>query len=181
MSILAKRGKAGMRRDSDKYFCGESHMAENVIIITTDLSEESSEALTQGIQHAKMTNAEVKVLYVAQKFELPVALQRQLNDPEAIKNMELTYQEDEEKLLAQFLAAHNVSDGVDPIVEFSEEPASEIICQYAKSLDARLIVMASQGKGTLGRIFLGSNTQKVVAQASCPILIIPAHKEDESS
>lgn len=156
-------------------------MAENVIIITTDLSEVSSEALTQGIQHAKMTDAAIKVLYVAQKFELPIALQRQLNDPEALKNMELTYEDDEKKLLSQFLAAHNVSTDVEPVVEFSEEAASSVICRYAQSLDARLIVMASQGKGTLGRILLGSNTQKVVAQAPCPILIIPPHNVKDTS
>ena len=156
-------------------------MAENVIVITTDLSEESSEALTQGIQHAKMTDAVIKVLYVAQKFELPVALQRQLNDPEALKNMQATYEDDEKKLLSQFLAAHNVSTEVEPVVEFSEDSASSVICRYAQSVDARLIVMASQGKGTLGRILLGSNTQKVVAQAPCPVLIIPPHNGKSTS
>lgn len=38
--------------------------------------------------------------------------------------------------------------------------------------DARFIVMASRGLGTLGSLILGSETQKVLAQANRPVLVI---------
>ena len=148
-------------------------MAENIVVVTTDLSETSSGAIAEAIQHAKTTKAEVHVILVSQNFELPLALQRQLNDPESLRSMKETYEKEELERLQKFLEEHHVTEGVKPIIEFSDEKPSELIVNYAKKVDARLIVMASQGKGAIGRFFLGSNTQRVVAQSSCPVLIIP--------
>ncbi|MCB0331075.1 MAG: universal stress protein [Bdellovibrionales bacterium] len=153
-------------------------MAQNIIVITTDLSEQSVDAIRQGLQHAKTTNAEVRVVYACPHFELPLALQRQLNDPESLRKMKETYEQDEQERLGQFLKDHGVQDGSAAIVRFSEENPAKVIVNYAKEVDARLIVMASQGKGAVGRFFLGSNTQKVVASSPCPVLIIPPMRED---
>jgi len=148
-------------------------MSDNIVLITTDLSEESAAGLAQGIQHAKTTNGTVQVLYISPNFDLPLALQRQLNDPESLRSLKESYQQDEKERLQAFLQTHKVSDQVTPVVKFTDDIPSTVICSTAEELNARLIVMASQGKGALGRFFMGSTTQKVVGHSHCPVLIIP--------
>lgn len=44
--------------------------------------------------------------------------------------------------------------------------------------DVDLIVMGSSGASGLGEVFIGSNTQKVIRNASCPVLVIKDDKGD---
>ena len=48
----------------------------------------------------------------------------------------------------------------------------EGILSVAMRYDARFIVMASRGLGSLGSLFLGSETQKTLAEADRPVLVI---------
>ena len=50
------------------------------------------------------------------------------------------------------------------------------IYSVVEGTDVDLIVMGSSGASGLGEVFIGSNTQKVVRNASCPVLVI---KDDE--
>lgn len=50
----------------------------------------------------------------------------------------------------------------------------ERVDRLARHLDAQLIVMGITGKSRLEKVFLGSNTLKVVEKNVCPVLIIPA-------
>ncbi len=51
------------------------------------------------------------------------------------------------------------------------EPAGAIL-EAAHGEKADLIVMGTRGLGALGGLFLGSQSQKVVAQAPCPVLLV---------
>lgn len=57
-------------------------------------------------------------------------------------------------------------------VEVHERPA-EAIVDYAAGLDAPLVAMATHGRGAVGRLLLGSVTDKVVRAATVPVLIQP--------
>lgn len=50
----------------------------------------------------------------------------------------------------------------------------EAILDAAQRLDCDLIAMASHGRRGLAGLLLGSETQRVLAQASMPVLVIPA-------
>ena len=47
-----------------------------------------------------------------------------------------------------------------------------VIWIWLMRYDARFIVMASRGLGSLGSLFLGSETQKTLAEADRPVLVI---------
>ncbi|TBH20974.1 universal stress protein [Thermus thermamylovorans] len=49
---------------------------------------------------------------------------------------------------------------------------AEAILEAALGEKADLIVMGTRGLGTLGSLFLGSQSQKVVAEAPCPVLLV---------
>ncbi|HLA86568.1 MAG TPA: universal stress protein [Anaerolineales bacterium] len=57
-------------------------------------------------------------------------------------------------------------------VELIEGSPAEAIIKVANSFKCDVIVMGSRGLGTLAGLLLGSTSQKVVAHAPCPVLIV---------
>lgn len=51
--------------------------------------------------------------------------------------------------------------------------AARAIAKYAVTAKAAYIVMGSHGHGAVYDLFVGSTTQGVLKQASCPVLVIP--------
>ena len=56
--------------------------------------------------------------------------------------------------------------------EFIEGSPAEAIIDVATTRKSDVIVMGSRGHGTLVGLLLGSTSQKVVAHAPCPVLIV---------
>ena len=57
--------------------------------------------------------------------------------------------------------------------EMIEGSAAEAVLDVAVTRNSDVIVMGSRGLGTLAGLLLGSTSQKVVAHAPCPVLIVP--------
>lgn len=72
----------------------------------------------------------------------------------------------------------DVAGGLGPVggaaVSFSvaETPAGSRVVEEAERLDADLIVMATHGRGTMGRLWLGSVADYVVRHATTPVLLV---------
>ena len=56
--------------------------------------------------------------------------------------------------------------------EILEASPAEAIISVATTRKCDVIVMGSRGRGTLAGLLLGSTSQKVVAHAPCPVLIV---------
>jgi len=56
--------------------------------------------------------------------------------------------------------------------ELIEGPIADAIINVATTRHSDLIVMGSRGLGRLAGALLGSNSQKVVSDAPCPVLIV---------
>jgi nucleotide-binding universal stress UspA family protein len=56
--------------------------------------------------------------------------------------------------------------------ELIEGPSAEAIIKVATTRKSDVIVIGSRGMGTLAGLLLGSTSQKVVAHAPCPVLIV---------
>ena len=56
--------------------------------------------------------------------------------------------------------------------ELIEASPAEAIISVATTRTSDVIVMGSRGHGTLAGLLLGSTSQKVVAHAPCPVLIV---------
>ena len=78
--------------------------------------------------------------------------------------------ESEEILQKAVTAVGNVSAEIhtEPI----ERNPAEAIIEVAKNHGSDLIVMGSRGLGRMAGMVLGSTSQKVVAHAPCPVLIV---------
>jgi len=58
----------------------------------------------------------------------------------------------------------------DPCDRIELGSASKTILRVAENMNADLIVMGAQGRGTFGSLILGSTTHTVVRRATCPVL-----------
>lgn len=56
--------------------------------------------------------------------------------------------------------------------EILEGPPAEAILEVERTRNNDLIVMGTRGRGRLGGLLLGSQSQKVVAHANCPVLLV---------
>ena len=58
-------------------------------------------------------------------------------------------------------------------VIISSRAIAEEICDYARKHRHDLIIMSSQGRGSLSQFILGSVVQKVMQLAPCAVMVIP--------
>lgn len=64
------------------------------------------------------------------------------------------------------------AEGVDADGVVAPGTAPEVIAAVAKDKGADLIVMGNQGRGGLGRLLLGSNSERVLQLTTCPVLVV---------
>ncbi len=141
------------------------------ILVPTDFSECSINALNAAIKIAKKTKAKIELVHV---YDRPVIGFVDLNiDHKKNKTMLQKAQKTMEDMVSSMklgnveLKSHILAD----------IPLTEIMDQR-KFKDIDLIVMGSQGSEGLKELFIGSNTEKVVRKSKVPILSL---KEDQGS
>jgi nucleotide-binding universal stress UspA family protein len=59
-----------------------------------------------------------------------------------------------------------------PVIETLEGTAAEAILAAASARKIDLIVIGSRGRGQLAGLLLGSQSQKVIQHATCPVLVV---------
>lgn len=62
--------------------------------------------------------------------------------------------------------------GIAAQAEIESGEAHHVILDTARRLKADLIVMGSYGRTGLGRILMGSNSEKVIGKTECPVLVV---------
>jgi nucleotide-binding universal stress UspA family protein len=51
--------------------------------------------------------------------------------------------------------------------------ALQVILEEAERFDAQLLVIAASGRSRVARFFLGSTADRVIRQATCPVMVVP--------
>lgn len=134
------------------------------ILIPTDGSKNAHNAVLQGLDIAKLFDAEVTFITIID-VKATVSLQQGLGVPD-----EYAYQQKAAEAAAEAaeIAAREKGVQATSIVKRGS-PAYDII-EESKNHD--LIIMASRGRTGVARLFLGSVAEKVVRFASTPVLVI---------
>lgn len=140
------------------------------ILIPTDGSEFSERAIRTGVALAKLLNAKVIGLTVAQPLNIG-SLHGQIPETMAstIRSQAVAF--GEQNLAVIENAAKEADIALDTIQSSQDHPWQAII-QTAKDKRCDLIVMASHGRRGLSAMILGSETQKVVTHANIPVLVV---------
>jgi len=131
------------------------------ILIPTDYSEASFNALETAIVIAKRNNASLILLHIDDAGYLP-------EDTYTIKNASQI--------------GHAIADnirqrhGIPTTVLFKEGFIGPTIVRLAFDIKPDLIVMGAYGASGHRDFFIGSNTYFTIKNASCPVLIVPEGK-----
>jgi universal stress protein A len=134
------------------------------ILVPTDFSPASLEALDYAIDLAQPNPAEIVIVNVIEpiQYEIPPLLIKQAQ------------QDATDKL--SLLAAKVGKRYPKCRTEVHFGVAYQVIVELAGKLKADLIVMSTHGRSSLRYLLLGSVADRVVHSANCPVLIVPARK-----
>jgi nucleotide-binding universal stress UspA family protein len=141
------------------------------ILVPTDGSQLSQEAVKRAIAFAKETGARITFFYA--KPEYPVAFYGEgaLIDPTTPEKFAQMADEQAKAILdacAQLAAAEGVTCAT--LSKTSDVPYEAIIAA-ADEAGCDLIFMASHGRRGIGALLLGSETQKVLTHSKIPALV----------
>jgi len=133
------------------------------IVVATDFSKGSINAIKYAIDFANTVNANITLLWVNKMFfdvELPV--ERIVKAEEAKKTLECLVEKYKKNLKKDLSIDYKIREG---------KVYKEIINQ-AKYTDASLIIMGTHGVSGFEEMWIGSNAYKVVAASDCPVISI---------
>jgi nucleotide-binding universal stress UspA family protein len=139
------------------------------ILIPTDGSDLSDEAIQYGTALAKAVNAKVTGVTVLPPIHVLAV------EPEMVADTLESYRQCMTTVAAQRLA--KVKEAADPagvsceVMHVEHEHPYKAIIDVANSKACDLIVMASHGRRGLSAIVLGSETLKVLTHSTIPVLV----------
>jgi len=140
------------------------------ILVPTDFSDASGEAVTTAIAFARAFSARITLIhvFVEPTYVLPPPVEM------------ATFPFDITEILAKVQASlenevRRVEQAGIPIEgeTISGRAAPEIV-SYAKKIGADLIVMGTHGRSGFQHALLGSVAERVVHHSHCPVLVVPA-------
>jgi nucleotide-binding universal stress UspA family protein len=149
------------------------------ILMATDFSNYSKEALDYAIHLAKSFDVDLYLLHV---FEPPLYSHTGVTpsiQPEVHHWIRELKEEDEKRLNA--LAEGLKSQGVKVHPVFKEgKPFLEVL-KTAEEIPADLVVLGTHGRTGLAHVLLGSVAERVVRKAPCPVLTVRPRALQRSS
>ena len=133
------------------------------LLVPFDGSESSKKALTKACDLAKVDGAEVSAIYVIPRYE-------EMMDFFKTESVKKSLIQEAEKIVdgAKKIAA-GLGVSIKAVVQ--EGHAFEMIVEIADTMKHDLIVVGTHGWRGVNKALMGSTAERVIAHASCPILV----------
>ncbi len=141
----------------------------NKILVPTDFSDLSMNAMRYAGHIARQTGAKLLLLHVMESYEYNTILKDVINYNQVL-------QDAVDKKMAEIKEKHEELWNVEGEVKIVEGKIHQKIKQVAQDEDVDLIVMGTHGATgitDLGRFVLGSNASRTVELTRIPVLTIP--------
>jgi nucleotide-binding universal stress UspA family protein len=138
------------------------------IVWATDGGEHADEAYPLVKQLAQDGNAEVTIVHVVERIEGAGAVgpPRRVDEDEVARDLEGR---------AQDLSSAGVTASVEIRGDVGARPAHET-ADVARKKSADLIIAGTHGRSGLAGLLLGSETQRLLHIAPCPVLVVPSRE-----
>jgi len=149
-------------------------MIHGNILVPTDFSDQSTEALRRACLMAKQFKAEVHLVHV---IAPPVYADGDLIMVNPIHEVIKAQHQAANKGLGKQLERVGAQEVVvHTTIEDAIVNTAKTICDLAKTLPADLIVIGRHSeKGVLEHLFMGSTAEEVVRRAPCSVLVTMPH------
>jgi len=138
------------------------------ILIATDGSEYTKEAVSTGLRLAKILGAEVTALYVIDQtsfVSFPI-------DSSIVSVYSLL--ENEGKRAVDEVRKEGEQQGIKVTPVVVEGSPTRKIVEMAADFD--LVVIGTLGRSALSKLFMGSVAERVTRYAPCPVLVVRNRK-----
>ncbi len=145
-----------------------------LILIATDGTPLSQKAVAHGIGLAQTLKAGVCFVHVRMPWQpllIPTYPFPVLSDEDRVTHEQNSSSAAQAVIDAALAQAREAGVSADSRIPLSDEPWRAII-EAGRDAEADLIVMASHGRRGLDALLLGSETQKVLAHADRPVMVI---------
>jgi nucleotide-binding universal stress UspA family protein len=139
------------------------------VLIATDFSSYSNQALDFGLKLAKGYNAQAYVVFVLLSDEFMLA------GPDAYVAAKEAARRDLENLKVELEKCRSCLEGEDYHLYLLEGEVAPSILQFAHEKNIDLIVVGTHGRGGFGKAILGSVSELVFRGSSVPVLTIGPH------
>lgn len=136
----------------------------NQILLPTDGSGGTEDAVDRAFDLAKTYDATVHALYVIDLKEVN-AIEHTFDSTEYVE----LFREEGEAILED-LQTRAEDAGVDLVSVIEQGIPHEVILEYSNDQEIDLIVMGTHGRTGLDRYLVGSVTEKVVRLSNVPVL-----------
>ena len=133
------------------------------ILIPVDGSDGSDKAVARAVELAKIYEAKLNFLYVANINQLAINAALSQAILEAVKKAGKTILIRAENMVPSEVESENFLE--------TGAPAA-VILEFEEKLNADLIVMGSRGLGFVKGVLLGSVSQYITERAKCPVLVV---------
>ena len=144
---------------------------KGVIVVPTDFSKQSTEALRRAAKLAQQFNGKVHLLHV---IEPPLFIDADLILMTPIDAVVEAQHAAAEKRLQKLKDESGLA--VEVHLLDALHSTAQTICDYAKEHGADLIVIGRHGeKGELEHMLLGSTAERVIRFAPCSVLVTMPH------
>ncbi len=151
------------------------------ILVATDFSETATAALNRAVEISQLSGARITLLHViyADKINetllgldatehLTHALDEPGHLPETV--LDRLREAAKDKLRATVDAVTGPHAAIETVIA-EGRPSIEIVA-YAAAHDVDLIVLGTNGRGIVGKAFLGSVADNVIRQADVPVMVV---------
>jgi len=141
------------------------------ILVPTDFTDPSHDALEAALAFARMFGASLDLVHVAVEAAYP------LPPPVDVMTLPIDLTPVLDRAAAGLAAEEKrVREAGIPCESATLiGRADDEIVRRARDTHADLIVMGTHGRSGLAHALLGSNVDRVVQHAPCPVLIVPRH------
>lgn len=136
------------------------------ILVPTDFSEHSTNAVRYGAELAARFGAELHLIHVVETTPIAYGEGAVFVSPETEAELEAAASKQLDDLQIE------PADDVQVIRTVNAgNPFVEIV-RYAKDSTSDLIVIGTHGRGAIAHMLLGSVAERVVRKAPCPVLVV---------
>jgi nucleotide-binding universal stress UspA family protein len=145
------------------------------ILVPTDFSENARLAFEKSLDLARQVGAKVHLLHVQDESTLRTAIKEGLLHGDSTDEQ---LQVDVDRLTeARFttLLGEHAASAIEIAHLVRRGEADVAIIQFAREIDADLVVVGLRGAGLMGRIrtvMMGSVAESVINKSPCPVLVV---------
>lgn len=151
-----------------------SEIYKRRVLVTTDFSPMSAAAFPYALEAAKSSEAELFLVTFAETLLVPVKFSEFIPPAETLQVIQQDLAHAARTRLGAFIEEHFKGHTVRQAVLQRIGTAADAVVEFAQTEGVGLIVIATHGRGFLGRVALGSVTERVMAHAPCPVLVVPS-------